>query len=93
MQTGVDCGLYTLVQPILVQNGLPLKFFGKSTAEKRRSGIEMRRRMTLSLFYGTTYFEPDDGEIRAMTVAENRLRLEGLKNNTPPKKRRKRTAD
>jgi hypothetical protein len=35
-----------------------LDVFGRTEAEKRKAGIEMRRRMTLSLYFGKSYFEP-----------------------------------
>jgi hypothetical protein len=58
-QTGFDCALYTSVQTILLQDSFSLNVFGRTEAEKRKAGIEqMRRRMTLSLYFGKSYFEP-----------------------------------
>ena len=53
----VDCGLHTCVVPLLIADNKPLNVFGKTAEERRNAGIEMRRRMILSLQRSICMFE------------------------------------
>ena len=58
----VDCGLHTCVVSLLIADNQPLNVFGETTEERRNDGIEMRRRMILSLQRSTCMFETTSRE-------------------------------
>jgi hypothetical protein len=60
--------------------------FGQTEAKKRKAGIEMRRRMTLSLYFGKSYFEPMSDEIRIMIASHKTAKLNELKTKMYRKK-------
>jgi len=55
-----DCALHTCVVPVLLSDNMQINIFGKTTEEKYKAGIEMRRRMALTLFRKKIMFETSD---------------------------------
>ena len=53
----VDCALHTIVVPVLLQDKEYLDVFGKNHDEQVKAGIEMRRRVVLTLSRGDFMFE------------------------------------
>ena len=92
-QIGNDCGLHTIILPILLQEGLFLQVFGNTEREKKLFSIEMRRRVVLSLYFGVLYFEPDVQKILELEEKYKRERTESLKKQGGPisNKRKRRT--
>ena len=91
-QTGVDCGLFVSVLPVLIHEDLPLGIFGDSDKKKKLAGVEMRRRIALWLYMGECYFEPDGGRIMESETEEKKKKLMRLKkkksdSNKQPKKK------
>ena len=61
-QFGLDCGLHACAAPIFIANGgKEINFFGTNDEERQKAGIEMRRRMILSLSRNEFLFKPAPG--------------------------------
>ena len=56
-QIGCDCGLYMIINPILLQEGVALDIFGTTTKEKDSSRIEMGDDLLCHYFTIRTIFK------------------------------------
>ena len=94
-QTGVDCGLFVSVLPVLIHEDLPLGIFGDSYKKKKLAGVEMRRRIALWLYMGECYFEPDGDKIMESETDEKKKKLMRLKKKKSDsnKQTKKKSAD
>ncbi len=79
-QIGNDCGLHTMILPILLQDRLFLQVFGNTEKEKTLFSIEMRRRAMLSVYFGKLFFEPDVQKILELEEKSRRGRIACVKN-------------
>jgi hypothetical protein len=78
IQTGVDCALYTVTQPFIIQDGLDLDVLGKTEEARKQAGIELRRRVMLSVFFGDSYLDPNPSAIHGIVCEEKVARLKSL---------------
>eukprot|EP00956_Cyclotella_meneghiniana_P020875 scaffold37391_cov41-Cyclotella_meneghiniana.AAC.2 len=94
-QTGVDCGLFVSVLPVLIHEDLPLGIFGDNKKKKKLAGVEMRRRIVLWFYMGDCYFEPDEDRIMENKTDKKKKKLMGLKKKKSDsiKQTKKRPAD
>ena len=58
MQYGLDCGLHSCVTPIFFALNEDINVFGTKSEDRKKAGIEMRRRMILSLCRNECMFKP-----------------------------------
>ena len=91
-QSGVECAMYVCVHSVLLSNDCMLNILGSNDKEKEQAGIELRRRVVLTLYLGKNYLDPNLPEIRRITASRNTKRLSELKGYYK-KKKKQRPAD
>ena len=93
-QSGVECALYVCAQAAMLANNCRLNLLEvNDNKEKTNAGMEMRRRMVLTLFSGQNYLEPNLEAMRKMKADDRMGRLVELRHGTKTTNKRRRTAD